>query len=96
MGFDYEPELLMTVAGIASVGTQSFDLPKAEGWQGLATAFPILLFIEPALVGVWIATFLITRGGDPADGGRADNGDGGSRRGGRSGVPGYYDSGGGS
>ncbi len=61
VGFDYEPELLMTVAGIASVGGHNHSIfLKLKGGKGLATAFPVLLFIEPALVGVWIATFLIT------------------------------------
>ena len=60
-GFGYQGELAMTVAGITSIVGHNYSVfLKFKGGKGLATAFPVLLFIEPALVGVWIATFLLT------------------------------------
>ena len=61
VGFGYEAELAMTVAGITSIVGHNYSIfLKLKGGKGLATAFPVLLFIEPALAGVWIATFLVT------------------------------------
>ena len=60
-GFGYEPNLLMTVGGIASIVGHNYSaFLKLKGGKGLATGLPVLLHIEPALVGVWIAVFLIT------------------------------------
>ncbi len=60
-GFGYEAQLAMTVAGITAIVGHNYSIfLKLKGGKGLATAFPVLLFIEPALVGVWIGTFLVT------------------------------------
>lgn len=60
-GFGYAPNLLMTVGGIASIVGHNYSVfLKFKGGKGLATGVPVLLHIEPALVGVWIATFLVT------------------------------------
>ena len=61
VGFGYVGELAMTVGGIASIIGHNYSVfLKLKGGKGLATALPVLLHIEPALVGVWIATFLVT------------------------------------
>ncbi len=60
-GFGYVPNLVMTVGGIASIVGHNYSVfLKLKGGKGLATGVPVLLHIEPALVGVWIAVFLIT------------------------------------
>ena len=61
VGFGYEPELAMTVGGITAIVGHNYSIfLKLKGGKGLATAAPVLLFIEPALAGVWIPTFLVT------------------------------------
>ena len=60
-GFGYEGEMAMTVGGLASIVGHNYSaFLKFKGGKGLATGVPVLLHIEPALVGVWIAAFLIT------------------------------------
>ena len=60
-GFGYQPNLPMTVGGIASIVGHNYSVfLKFKGGKGLATGAPVLLHIEPALAGVWIAAFLIT------------------------------------
>ena len=51
----------MTVGGITAIVGHNYSIfLKLKGGKGLATAAPVLLFIEPALAGVWIPTFLVT------------------------------------
>ena len=59
--FGHDPGLPMTIAGISSVVGHNYSIfLKLKGGKGLATSVPILLYLEPTLFGVWIATFLIT------------------------------------
>ena len=61
VGFDYESELPMAVAGITSVVGHNYSIfLKLKGGKGLATSVPVLLYLEPVLVGVWVGTFLLT------------------------------------
>ena len=60
-GFDYKSELIMEFGGIAAVVGHNYSaFLKLGGGKGLATALPVLLYLEPALVGVWLGTFFIT------------------------------------
>ena len=61
LGFGYEPELLMQVAGIVAIAGHNYSaFLKLKGGKGLATALPVLLYLEPVLVAVWVGTFLLT------------------------------------
>ena len=61
LGFGHEPELLMQVGGlVAIVGHNYSAFLKLKGGKGLATALPVLLYLEPILVGVWIGAFLLS------------------------------------
>jgi glycerol-3-phosphate acyltransferase PlsY len=61
LGFGHEPELLMQVGGlVAIVGHNYSAFLKLKGGKGLATALPVLLYLEPILVGVWVGAFLLS------------------------------------
>lgn len=61
VGFDYESQMLMQVAGIVAVVGHNYSIfLKLKGGKGLATSLPVLLYLEPILLGVWIGTFLLT------------------------------------
>ena len=49
--------------GIASVvGHNYTPFLKFQGGKGIATSFPVLCYLEPWLVPVWVATFFVTVG----------------------------------
>jgi glycerol-3-phosphate acyltransferase PlsY len=49
--------------GIASVVGHNYTVfLKFQGGKGIATSLPVLFFLEPLLVPVWIATFFLTVG----------------------------------
>ena len=59
--FEYNSWVPMAVAGIAAVVGHNYSfLLKLKGGKGLATSIPVLLFLEPSLVAVWIGVFLLT------------------------------------
>lgn len=59
--FDYKSELIMEFGGIAAIVGHNYSaFLKLGGGKGLATALPVLLYLEPTLVGVWLGTFFIT------------------------------------
>ncbi|MFQ5875347.1 MAG: glycerol-3-phosphate acyltransferase [Dehalococcoidia bacterium] len=61
LAFDYDSQLPMRVAGIVSVVGHNYSIfLKLKGGKGLATSLPVLLYLEPALGGVWVGVFLLT------------------------------------
>ena len=61
LAFDYDSRVPMEVAGIVAVVGHNYSLfLKFKGGKGLATSLPILLYLEPTLVAVWIGVFLLT------------------------------------
>lgn len=61
VGFDYDSALPMEVAGITSVVGHNYSLfLKFKGGKGLATSLPVLLYMEPTLLAVWLGVFLLT------------------------------------
>ena len=61
LGFDYASGTPMAVAGITAVVGHNYSaFLKLRGGKGLATAAPVLLYLEPALAAVWIGVFLVT------------------------------------
>ena len=61
LAFDYASGTPMAVAGISAVVGHNYSaFLKLKGGKGLATAAPVLLYLEPALAAVWIGVFLVT------------------------------------
>ena len=47
--------------GIVAIAGHNYSVfLKFQGGKGIATALPVLLFLEPPLVAIWIGTFLLT------------------------------------
>ena len=56
-----DPEVGAATAGIAAVVGHNYTIfLKFQGGKGLATSLPVLFFLEPFLVAVWIGSFLVT------------------------------------
>ncbi|MEE9247197.1 MAG: glycerol-3-phosphate acyltransferase [Dehalococcoidia bacterium] len=61
LGFDYTSSTTLAVAGITAVVGHNYSVfLKLKGGKGLATAAPVLLYLEPVLCAVWIGVFLLT------------------------------------
>ena len=55
-----DPEVGAATGGIAAVAGHNYTVfLKFQGGKGIATSLPVLLYLEPVLLPVWIATFLV-------------------------------------
>ncbi|MEE9199427.1 MAG: glycerol-3-phosphate acyltransferase [Dehalococcoidia bacterium] len=60
LALDYDVRTPMEVAGIlAVVGHNYSPFLRFRGGKGLATSLPILLYMEPILVAVWLGVFFL-------------------------------------